>query len=71
MADLDSFLRSYAAKCVEHYVTTRRGDQPLHPIPLCIHIAYKGKGLQNLYCVCLVFGEANDLSPAELRGEGY
>jgi hypothetical protein len=35
MAGLDSFLRSSAAKCSEHYVTTRRGDQPLHPIPLC------------------------------------
>src|SRR5215204_4208276 len=30
---LGSFLRSCAAKCVEHYVTTPGGAQPLHPIP--------------------------------------
>src|SRR5215211_8360045 len=30
---LNSFQRSGAAKCVEHYLTTPGGAQPLHPIP--------------------------------------
>src|SRR5215211_3049447 len=38
MAGLDSFLRPSAAKCMEHYVTTPDGDQPLHPIPSCTYL---------------------------------